>query len=56
MKITDDETLQEFISNHLDVQDFGFLVIANDDSLNHQALSLIRSKLKAFLEGENDER
>ena len=55
MIIATNETLQEFITNHLDVEDFGYLFLATDDRLNHEALCIIRKKLHAFLEGESDE-
>ena len=55
MEIPTNEKIQEFITNHLDVEDFGYLVIASDERLNHEALSAIRRKFRAFLEGESDE-
>lgn len=54
-KLITNETLQEFISNHLDVEDFGYLILPGDDSLSSQALYIIRSKFKAFLKGESDD-
>jgi hypothetical protein len=54
MIIATNETLQEFITNHLDVEDFGYLVLATDDRLNHEALCIIRGKLNAFLKGEGE--
>ena len=54
MIIATNETLQEFINNHLDVEDFGYLVLATDDRLNDEALCIIRRKLNAFLKGESD--
>tara|TARA_B110001450_G_scaffold215559_1_gene208766 strand:+ start:653 stop:817 length:165 start_codon:yes stop_codon:yes gene_type:complete len=51
-KLTTNETLQEFITNHLDVEDFGYLILLGDDSVSDQALSSIRGKFEAFLEGE----
>ena len=55
MIIATNETLQEFITNHLDAEDFGYLVLATDDRLNDEALCIIRRKLNAFLKGESDE-
>jgi|TARA_B110000208_G_scaffold164736_1_gene202498 hypothetical protein len=55
MIIATNETLQEFITNHLDAEDFGYLVLATDDRLNDEALCIIRRKLNAFLKGDNYE-
>jgi len=52
MEIPTNEKIQEFITNHLDVEDFGYLVLATDDRLNHEALCIIRGKLNAFLKRE----
>jgi hypothetical protein len=54
MEIPTNEKIQEFITNHLGVEDFGYLVLAGDERLNHEALSAIRRKFRAFLEGESD--
>jgi hypothetical protein len=56
MIIATNETLQEFITSHLDVEDFGYLVLATDDRLNHEALCIIRGKLNAFLKGEGESK
>ena len=49
MIVPTNETLQEFINNHLDVKDFGYLVLATDDRLNDEALCIIRRKLNEFI-------
>ena len=54
MIVPTNETLQEFINNHLDVEDFGYLVLATDDRLNDEALCIIRRKLNEFIKGESD--
>ena len=54
-KLITNETLQEFITNHLDVEDFGYLILPGDPSVSKQALCIIRGKFKAFLKGESYE-
>ena len=54
-KLITDETLQEFITNHLDVEDFGYLILPGDVSVSNMALCIIRGKFEAFLKGESYE-
>ena len=55
MIIATNETLQEFITNHLDAEDFGYLILPGGASSHSQALCIIRGKFKAFLKGESYE-
>ena len=48
-KEVNDETIKEFILVHLDVTDFGYLVVPDDARLNDEALSIIKSKFKEFI-------
>jgi len=52
-KEINDETLKEFIQNHLSVTDFGYLVIPNDARLNDEALSNIKQSFKDFVAQES---
>ena len=54
IKVILEKAVQEFITNHLSVVDFGYLILPSDDRLNDEALSNIRRKFKSFLEGESD--
>lgn len=45
-----DDTLIEFIRDHLDVQDFGYLVVPSDERLNDEVLSKIKRDFKKFIE------
>lgn len=51
-KEINEETIKEFIVNHLDVNDFGYLVVPDDERLNSEAMSVIRTKFKTFIEAE----
>lgn len=44
-----DETLKEFIQTRLSVNDFGYLVVTNDERLNAEALSNIKRDFRDFL-------
>jgi hypothetical protein len=46
------ETIKEFVTNHLNIEDFGHLVIPEDSRLNDEALSYIKRDFKKFIEGE----
>ena len=51
-KDINEETIKEFIALHLDVNDFGYLVVPSDERLNAEALSVIKEKFKAFIEAK----
>jgi hypothetical protein len=48
-KEINEETIKEFIVNYLDITDFGYLVVPDDERLNSEAMSIIRAKFKAFI-------
>ena len=52
MRDINDETLKEFIAKHLDVTDFGYLVVPDDERLNSEAMSIIKRKFKEFIEAD----
>ena len=53
MKDINDETITEFITEHLDVTDFGYLVIPDDPRLNDEALSKIKQDFKEFMSSDD---
>lgn len=42
------EQIADYITFQLSVDDFGYLVIPDDDRLNSEAASVIKAKFKAF--------
>ena len=52
-KIASNEEIKEFINDHLDPNDFGYLVICSDPILNDEALSKIREDFKKFINNED---
>ena len=50
MKEINDDTLLEFIGEHLNIEDFGYLIIPDDARLNDEALSKIKADFKEFLQ------
>lgn len=49
-KEINDETLRLFILEHLNIKDFGYLVVPADERLNAEALSKIKQDFKEFIE------
>jgi hypothetical protein len=49
------EGIDDFIKNHLDRQDFAFLVLPRDERLRHQAMAEIKDKFWTFWEAREDE-
>lgn len=49
------EGIDDFIKNHLDRQDFAFLVLPRDERLRHQAMTEIKDKFWTFWEAREDE-
>jgi len=45
-----DSDIISFIKHHLDVNDFGYLVVPDDKRLNDEALSNIKAKFKKFID------
>ncbi len=52
MKDINDDAICEFISEHLRVEDFGYLVATDDARLNAEALSNIKQGFREFIENE----
>jgi len=50
MKEVNEETFRDFLDNKLDLNDFGYLVIATDQRLVEEAVSNIRDKFNKFME------
>ncbi|MGH1470140.1 MAG: hypothetical protein ACRBCS_03045 [Cellvibrionaceae bacterium] len=48
-KEINNDTISEFIKNHLSVNDFGYLVVPDDPRLNDEALSNIKRAFREFI-------
>jgi len=49
MKEINDKTFRDFLDNHLDLVDFGYLVIAINERCIEEAVSNIREKFNKFM-------
>lgn len=49
MKDINEETFRDFLDNHLDLNDFGYLVIATNEREIEEAVSNIRSTFNKFM-------
>ena len=49
MKEINDTTIREFIADKLNVTDFGYLVVPDDERLNSEALCNIKNKFREFI-------
>ena len=55
MKEINETTLREFITDKLDIEDFGYLVVPDDARLNDEALHNIKKKFKEFIAEDSPE-
>ena len=52
-KEINDNTITDFINGHLNIEDFGYLVVPDDPVLNDEALSKIKQDFREFIDSDD---